>query len=157
MKRTTRSLCSRHSLPRRWSIGTVTVAAGICLGLQDRGNQVRHTCNSVFTHARLHWAQPNDSNVECRTSLLFSFKSFQTQIHGHPYPHTHSYHTCTRMHPHTYRQSFCHNSLPTVVIIFEKICIPSRSIILWNSLPSDIQSSTSLPKFKAVLRAYLKV
>ena len=32
-----------------------------------------------------------------------------------------------------------------------------RSIILWNSLPSDIQSSTSLPKFKAVLRAYLKV
>ena len=32
-----------------------------------------------------------------------------------------------------------------------------RSIILWNSLPLDIQSSTSLPKFKAVLRAYLKV
>ena len=32
-----------------------------------------------------------------------------------------------------------------------------RSINLWNSLPSVIQSSTSLPKFKAVLRAYLKV
>ena len=32
-----------------------------------------------------------------------------------------------------------------------------RSIILWNSLPSDIQSSTTLPKFKAVLGEYLKV
>ena len=32
-----------------------------------------------------------------------------------------------------------------------------RSVILWNSLPSDIQSSTTPPKFKAVLRAYLKV
>ena len=32
-----------------------------------------------------------------------------------------------------------------------------RSIILWNSLPSNIQSSTSLPKFKAVLKAYFKV
>ena len=31
-----------------------------------------------------------------------------------------------------------------------------RSIFLSNRLPSDIQSSTSLPKFKAVLRAYLK-
>ena len=30
-----------------------------------------------------------------------------------------------------------------------------RSIILWNSLPSDIQSSTSLPKFKAVLFLHL--
>ena len=68
-------------------------------------------------------------------------------------------------------QSSCHNSLPTVVIIFEKsvsrpcckkksstlMSFFPRSIILWNSLPSDIQSSTSLPKFKAVLRAYLKV
>ena len=32
-----------------------------------------------------------------------------------------------------------------------------RSLILWNSLPLDIQRSASLPKFKTLLRSYLQV